>query len=68
LLTNSKDVYEKLRDDIAFINEKSIQITDLLNDDIIEKAWKSPDQLKLGKLSLKLEAAGKVRVFAIADA
>lgn len=68
LLTNSKDVYEKLRDDIAYINDKSIQIDDLLKDEIIGKAWKSPDQLKLGKLSLKLEAAGKVRVFAIADA
>jgi len=68
LLTNSKDVYEKLRDDIAYINDKSIQIEDLLKDELISKTWKSPDQLKLGKLSLKLEAAGKVRVFAIADA
>jgi len=68
LLTNSKDVYEKLRDDIAYINDKSVQIEDLCKDELVDKTWSSRDQLKLGKLSLKLEAAGKVRVFAIADA
>lgn len=68
LLTNSKDVYEKLRDDIAFIEKEDIKIETLLSDPLIDKNWSSPDKLKLGKLSLKLEAAGKVRVFAIADA
>jgi hypothetical protein len=31
LLTNNKDVFEKLRDDIKFINSKDLKIEDLLN-------------------------------------
>jgi len=37
LLTNSKDVYEKLRDDIAFIEKEDIKIETLLSDPLIDK-------------------------------
>jgi len=32
-----------------------------------KEVWSKVVQLKLGKLALKFEAAGKVRVFAIVD-
>jgi len=68
LLTNNKDVFEKLRDDIKHINSKDLKIEDLLSTEEVKDAWtSSSDQLKLGKLCLKHEAAGKVRVFAMVD-
>jgi len=54
--TQCKDLYDQLMADISVANESN-HFSDV------------PDcQLKLGKLALKLEAAGKVRVFAIVDA
>jgi len=69
LLTNHKDIFEKLRDDLAFINSKGLNINDILATEEINKSFSSSqDSLKLGKLCLKQEAAGKVRVFAMVDA
>jgi hypothetical protein len=57
--TNHVDLFEKLRDEIkALSNEKTLET--------VSKLIK-PGPLKLGKLALKYEAAGKVRVFAIVD-
>lgn len=69
MLTNHKDIFEKLRDDIKFIDSNGVKIEDLYStDEIKENITSSPDELKLGKLCLKQEAAGKVRVFAMVDA
>lgn len=69
LLTNHKDIWEKLRDDIKHIDSKDLKVSDLLSTPEINSAIKSSqDSLKLGKLCLKQEAAGKVRVFAMVDA
>jgi hypothetical protein len=69
LLTNHKDIWEKLRDDIKHIDSKDLKVSDLLSTPEINDAIKSSqDSLKLGKLCLKQEAAGKVRVFAMVDA
>lgn len=54
--TQCKDLYDSLMRDIEVAKDYSPFVN------------LSADQLKLGKLSLKLEAAGKVRVFAIVDA
>lgn len=69
MLTNHKDIFEKLRDDLAFINSKDLNIFDILGTkEINDSLTSSQDSLKLGKLCLKQEAAGKVRVFAMVDA
>jgi len=69
LLTNHKDIFEKLRDDLRFIESKEISLNNVLTTQEIQKSFSSsPDSLKLGKLCLKQEAAGNVRVFAMVDA
>lgn len=72
LNTNHKDLLHKLRSEIAFIknNQSKLLLNNFNMKDWLDKwghgtEWSS---LKLGKLSLKMEAAGKVRVFAIVDA
>jgi hypothetical protein len=70
--TNHRDLWEKLQDDIRWFLDYS-------KDRPIPRFSKSEHntrvgygtagtQMTLGKLSLKEEAAGKVRVFAIVDA
>nr|UPW42242.1 MAG: putative RNA dependent RNA polymerase [Xinjiang mito-like virus 75] len=68
LLTNNKNVYQKLNDDLKFIDSKNLKVEDLIGTPEIKKSLRSSsDSLKLGKLCLKQEAAGKVRVFAMVD-
>nr|UPW42151.1 MAG: putative RNA dependent RNA polymerase [Xinjiang mito-like virus 50] len=68
LLTNNKNVYQKLNDDIKFINSKNLTLEQCKGTKEIGDNWRSSsDSLKLGKLCLKQEAAGKVRVFAMVD-
>ncbi|WAK72409.1 MAG: RNA-dependent RNA polymerase [Bremia lactucae associated mitovirus 1] len=69
---NTLCVFTKHQDIMIKLNQEITAWADLRNDSIksLLKRWiiDSGDQLKLGKLSLKQEPAGKVRVFAIVDA
>lgn len=72
-MTNCIDLWHKLRSEIKFWHDNILSTnpsTGKVYGDLagLNKDLTNTDHLKLGKLALKHEAAGKVRVFAMVDA